>query len=112
MSRRKGTVRVPGLDEPRNPLTAVRLLREGLALVALLVLVPTLDPSGGAWPLGLTVALWTAGWGFWTWRDHRAWRHHRSRRRDGGLGPRRRRGKCGERRQPSRRASVPGRGQP
>jgi len=67
-------VPVPSTDRPRNPMTRVRLVRDGLTLVVLLVLLRLLDPSVTPRTLALAAAVWTAGWGFWAWRDHRAWR--------------------------------------
>jgi hypothetical protein len=55
-------------------MTRVRLLRDGLTLVVLLVLLRLLDPSVTPRTLALAAAVWTAGWGFWAWRDYRAWR--------------------------------------
>jgi hypothetical protein len=55
-------------------MTRVRLLRDGLTLVVLLVLLRLLDPSVPPRTLALAAAVWTAGWGFWVWWDYRAWR--------------------------------------
>ena len=68
--------------QPRNPLTRGRLLRDGVTLVVLLVLLRLLDPAVTARTLATAAGVWVAGWGFWAWRDHRAWRraraeHHR-----------------------------------
>ena len=46
--------------------------------MVLLVLLRLLDPAVTARTLLTAAGIWVAGWGFWAWRDHRAWRRGRS----------------------------------
>ena len=64
--------------QPRNPLTWGRLLRDGVTLAVLLVLLRLIDPTVNARTLLTVAGVWIAGWGFWAWRDHRAWRRART----------------------------------